>query len=64
MGVFNKQVNFTAVSQRVYETLYDSLEFQYRGVPHLSVSFGNWLTPIRVKHFAVKSTTLDCNIFI
>ena len=34
-----------------------------QGVPHQTVSFGHWLTYIRVQHLVYGSTTLECNIW-
>ena len=33
------------------------------GVPHWSVSFGHWLTHIKVQHLVSGSTTFECNIW-
>ena len=33
----------------------------YRGVPHWTVSFGHWLTHIRVQHLVLSSTKLEFN---
>ena len=35
--------------------------WNYRGVPHETVSFGYWLTHIRVQHLILGSTSLDCH---
>ena len=37
---------------------------RYRPPSHEIVSFGHWLTNIRVQHLVLGSTTIDCNTFI
>ena len=45
-----------------HQKSYESVAVLYR-VSHWTVSFGHWLTHIRVQHFVSGSTILECDIW-